>query len=378
MNFTNLPYRYKVAGGAIFLVSTFLLVRSYIDTRHVMRLEESIVLNPPKPIYPGKTWVEKSPEALGLNPLKLQEFKREVGPGSFGCVARNGYLADRWGSQLLKTFGPARIRGWGSASKPYIASLLFFSEAGLNSKIEKWSWDLKREDKEITLGNLVNMTSGYGLAEGPGNAFAYNDYAVSLLFRTVIEKMFGTPVDDPGAVESLYQEPELFGALNFESENLFITRHGLPRLAKSTCDMVRFGLLLGRGGQWKNEQIISQDLIAKYLQPSVEVSMPVTRAAAGEDYLGVGTSGAGWNETSIGPGVYGFFLWFNTDGQLWPDVPHDAFQANGHWNRQSLTVIPSLDLVVAWRESEWLASNSEDFPMVMNNALKLLIGAVEK
>jgi hypothetical protein len=87
----------------------------------------------------------------------------------------------------------------------------------------------------------------------------------------------------------------------------------------------------------------------------------------------VGTAGGGHDQTALGPGVYGFQWWFNVDGRLWPDVPRDAFQTNGHWNRHALTIIPSLGLVVAWREASALASSPDAFHVDMNEALKLLM-----
>jgi hypothetical protein len=38
-----------------------------------------------------------------------------------------------------------------------------------------------------------------------------------------------------------------------------------------------------------------------------------------------------------------------SDKRTWPDAPRDTIQANGHWNKEVLTVIPSLRMVVAAR-----------------------------
>ena len=39
--------------------------------------------------------------------------------------------------------------------------------------------------------------------------------------------------------------------------------------------------------------------------------------------------------------------WFNTGKRIWPSLPEDSFQANGHWNKETVTVIPSMAMVVA-------------------------------
>jgi CubicO group peptidase (beta-lactamase class C family) len=379
----NFNFKLRLILILVLLTSGTILLRFSAAYNHERSLKDRLVMNPPPPVYPGYTWETRSPESLGLNPSKLQQFKQAVGSTSFGCIVRNGYLADRWGIKALKVLGPARMRGWASATKPYVGSLLLFAlQEGLvedlNSPVEQWGWDLREKDRDMTLTHLINMTSGYGLTESPGEVYAYNSYSARLLYLTVIERIYDVPLDDLDAVEALFQDPDRLGYLDFESDRLFTLRHGSPRLIKSTCDMSRFGLMLAREGRWKERQILSPELLSIYLQPQVQKSIEYTRADSIEDYLDIGTTGGGWDDTSLGPGVYGFFWWFNTGGRLWPDVPHDAFQANGHWNRQALTVIPSLDLVVAWRESEQLASDSETFHIKMNDALKLLIDAVEK
>ena len=73
-----------------------------------------------------------------------------------------------------------------------------------------------------------------------------------------------------------------------------------------------------------------------------------------DDYLNVGSVGGGTDESEYGPGQYGAAWWFNdtvgtTGLRPWPAAPLDMFQANGHWNREIVVMIPSLNLLVAAR-----------------------------
>lgn len=95
------------------------------------------------------------------------------------------------------------------------------------------------------------------------------------------------------------------------------------------------------------------------------------------------TFGGGSDQTPFGPGTYGFNWWFNakvgtTSSVAWPSAPADTFQANGHWNKEVMTVIPSLKLVVAAR-GNWDSGQNTfapgDTSWKMNQNLKLLADA---
>ena len=77
--------------------------------------------------------------------------------------------------------------------------------------------------------------------------------------------------------------------------------------------------------------------------------MPRTAGGSVDDYLGVGTYGGGTNQEFPGQGTYGFNCWFNPSKITWPDAPADTVQAVGHRNQESMVIIPSLSMVVAWK-----------------------------
>ena len=110
-------------------------------------------------------------------------------------------------------------------------------------------------------------------------------------------------------------------------------------------------------------------------------TLPRTTPDSTDDYLGIGTYGGSSDQAAgaDGPGIYGYNWWFNdfvgtTGVRTWPDAPADAFQANGHYGIEVVTVIPSLNLVVAAR-GDWGAFDPGNQAATMNLNLKLLVDA---
>jgi CubicO group peptidase (beta-lactamase class C family) len=141
--------------------------------------------------YPGKTWQICTPKHVGLDPAKLDELAKHV--GGRGCVVRSGYLVYQWGD-VTKNGDVA------SAVKPVISTLLLMAvqEGKLKSVddlIAKHEPRLKTlndgKDAAITWRHLAHQTSGYGLAERPGEAYSYNDFALALYYDTLMDKGCG-------------------------------------------------------------------------------------------------------------------------------------------------------------------------------------------
>ncbi|OVE75296.1 hypothetical protein BVX98_07860, partial [bacterium F11] len=121
--------------------------------------------------------------------------------------------------------------------------------------------------------------------------------------------------------------------------------------------------------------ILPRYIFEHYLKSDVPENLPRT-AGGNNDYLGAYFTGGPTNQTQYGPDIYGFNWWFNTNKSVWPDAPADTFQANGHWNQEVMTVIPSLNMVVAARGS-WGEFKPGDANAEMNKNLKLLVDAVQ-
>jgi len=289
-------------------------------------------------VFPGKEWASKSPTDFGMDAAMLQQFATNV--GGDGCIIKNGYMIATWGNQTSHEW-------WASASKPVLSTLLLLAiqEGKLKSAdapVKAAGWELSDKDQTMTFRHLANMVSGYGCKEAPGEAWGYNDLAIKL-YALSLQKVFGEPLET--AFKERMQE------LQFQDGEFFGARGGLSCVA-STRDFARLGWLWFNRGRWNGKEIISEKLYAQHIKPGVPADLPRTKGKT-EEYLGIGSYGGGTDQTPYGPGVYGFNFWFNevmsSGERVWPAAPADTYQANGMWNRDTLTVFPGLRMVVAIR-----------------------------
>ncbi|MBD3161700.1 MAG: serine hydrolase [Candidatus Eisenbacteria bacterium] len=302
-------------------------------------------------VWPGAEWTVRSPEEAGLDPIALAALAEEVG-GS-GMVVKNGYRVHAWGEI-------DRPIDWSSASKPVVATCLWMAvEDGLCS-LDATAGDFldggTEEDRAIPIRDLANMVSGYGLVEPSGEAWGYNDYGVNLLGEIVFAQAHGS---QPSMVI-----PDRLAPLGFQ-DDVLVSDDERGRIKRmSIRDFARIGLLWLARGVWEDEPLLPEsyfDLIANQVPDSLQRT-----AGEGEMSWDFGSFGGPRDQLAWGPGHYGFTFWVNTN-DLWPGIPRDTYQANGHWGRVVCTCIPSLGLV-AVGEGDW------DHPST--DALRILAGSV--
>jgi CubicO group peptidase (beta-lactamase class C family) len=304
-----------------------------------------------QPVYPQADWEKRAPEKVGLAADKLKALAELA--GGRGCVVRHGYLVHSWGD-------PAQSGDIASAVKPVISTLLLLAVQqgkvkGVDTKVADFEPRLRAlnrgKDAGITWRHLASQTSGYGLAEAPGEAYAYNDFALALYYDTLTRQVYkqsGT---------RLLKE-RLGDVLGFQDRYTFEAfgpndRPG--RLAISVRDLARFGLLYLRGGRWEDKQVLTPESVQIALSSPVPATLPRTRAREADMLPGQRSLGGGKDQTPAGPGCYSFNWWLNRIDQggrrLYADAPPDAFVAMGHGGERALWVVPSLDLVVAWNDA---------------------------
>ena len=103
--------------------------------------------------------------------------------------------------------------------------------------------------------------------------------------------------------------------------------------------MARTGLLMLRGGRWREEQLLPREFVEKVRRPvPAFADLPVHPNSLNE---------AG----PAAPKHYGLLWWNNADGAL-ANVPRDAFWSWGLYDGV-IFVVPSLDLVVARAGKSW-------------------------
>ncbi|HEY8504463.1 MAG TPA: serine hydrolase, partial [Gemmataceae bacterium] len=260
-----------------------------------------------EPVYPGENWERRRPEEVGMSRAKLEELAKLV--GGRGCVVRHGYLVYAWGEQ-------AKSGDVASAVKPVISTLLMIAvqEGKLKSvddRVADFEPRLKTlnggKDAGITWRHLASQTSGYGLTEAPGEAYAYNDYALALYYDVLTQKVFRQD-----GTELL--KTRLGDVLQFQDRYTFQAfgpKDRPGRLAISCRDFARFGLLYLRGGKWKGRQVVRPDLIKLAISSPIPADTPLTEAKDAAMLPAQRSLGGGKNITRVGPGYYSFNWWLN-------------------------------------------------------------------
>jgi len=291
------------------------------------------------PVFPRKTWTQRSATEAGMVARHVDSFVRAV--QGDGCIVKDGYLIRAWGNYTAQG-------DWASASKPVLGTLLMLAVAegrlpSLDAPIHTLGWKLQDHHAGITFRHLANMVSGYGRAEAPGTAWAYNDTAINLYAHS-LQRLKGTSLNDAFT--------RRLGSLQFEDGPFFGSREGIG-VSASPRDFARLGLFWLNCGTWRGHRHIPLRIFKDFVKPSVLADHPRS-VGVGEDYLEVGTYGGSTDQSEHGPGFYGCSFWFNetlpgTGNRVWPSLPEDAFQANGQWNTHTVTVIPSWGLVVVLR-----------------------------
>lgn len=320
-------------------------------------------------VFPGRIWQTKPPVDLRLEETRLDAVAAAL--GGRGCIIKNGYVVKTWGDQTLR-------KDWASSAKPVLSTLLMFAlQEGkirsFNQPLADFGWDLLPKDRTMTLRHLASMTGGYARPEMPGEAWAYNDYAIQLYQKTLFDKIF------QGDPETVFHDPHRFGALQLEDG--FVFRKTNRRISASVRDFARVAWFWLNRGNWNGVQILPRQYFDDNMRPQVPPNLPLSSNAKTNDYLHIGTYGGESNHFSkAGPGMYGFNWWFNGKGRTspnkpnWPDAPADTFMSLGARGNSS-AIMPSLNLVVVAAEADWGELDPGNADAKLNQRLKLIVEA---
>ncbi|MCA9753290.1 MAG: serine hydrolase [Gemmatimonadetes bacterium] len=283
-------------------------------------------------VFPGSQWQTRSPEQAGLRADMLQQLADYA--GGDGIVIRDGYQVYSWGD-------PSNRGDWASASKPVLTTLLFLAADQGLCQIDQTIGDFMvggtAKDRAITFHHLASMTSGYSRGEGPGQAWAYNDFAINLYGYVLCEKVWGA--SPPDVVQDQlaflgFQDPVTIGT----------GQYGRVK-AMSVRDFARLGLFWLNRGQWDGEQVIPESYFDLIAEP-VPSGTPVT-SSDGPESWDLGSFGGSDNQTSAGPGRYAMNFWVNVNNNQWPGRPTNVYHAAGHGGQKVCWIVPDMNVVVA-------------------------------
>jgi CubicO group peptidase (beta-lactamase class C family) len=324
------------------------------------------------PVFPGRRWGRISPRHAGFSREKLVELAWKA--GGTGCIVQGGRIMFEWGE-------PTAQHDAASSTQPVYTFLAFqaLEQGRLKSlddraaawlpELEELNADLNFKDRAMTYRHLLSQTSGYGLEEKPGAAFAYNDYATGLLGFLLYHRVFALP---PGEDNALLNGELLGEAIGFEHGTVVTHRRSRPgRIRISARDQARFALLVLRGGNWAGRPVIRPERFAEQMNFTIPAEVPRTAGREAEILEDAESYGGGRNLKNH-LGCLGYYWWFNRvapDGaRLLPDAPPGAFMGSGYGGRYAMIAMPEEDLVVVWHD----IYNGEDWtPLSENGRFKV-------
>ncbi len=299
-------------------------------------------------LYPGATWARvDAPERVGFSSAKLAELREYV-----ESLNTTGMMAVVGGRVLFEHGHLDSLSYLASVRKSVLAMLYGNYVANGTIDLERTLAQLGTDDvdgllpteRRATIRHLITARSGvYHPASNagdnsadapprgsqePGDYYLYNNWDFNAA-GAIFEQLTGRDIYD--ALQTDLAEPLQFQdfdrARQRKSGNTRRSRNLAYHMWLSTRDMARLGYLMLRDGAWRGRQVIPADWarrIRSVVTPSEEMN-PESRRG-GE--LGYG------------------YMWWVWDGPDVPDWLRGAYTASGAYG-QYITVVPSLDLVVA-------------------------------
>ena len=297
-------------------------------------------------------WITAGAEEMGMDGNSLRTWSDWLGGN--GCLVRRNRMVHSWGAATAGT------RIW-SASKAIYGYLLLRAidqkrlahldqrVVEMEPRLASLNPEAGNKDATLTWRHLLHQVSGYGLEEAPGAAFAYNDYAMTMLWETMVYKVFRVP---PGGENAMLEE-QLGKPLQFQKPVSFgkadSPNFGLISIAMT--DLARFGQLCLQDGLRHGSPVVEAAALRSLIHSPLPAGLPRTSGREKGMISGARTFGAGKDQDEHW-GSYSHAWWVNgrnAAGQLlWPEVPEDAYGAFGHGGKFALVVMPGQQIAVAW------------------------------
>ena len=310
-------------------------------------------------IFPGAEWTRCQPEEAGMDGAALAQARdwvlHQAGAEPHSAVVvRHGRLVAEWyqgtttdtqhpmasvcKSVFCSMLGIAvaedRIHSLDDRLVDYYPEFLECTgERGANAK--QFVTD---KDRAVTFRQIAAQISGYMEPKEPtGKLFHYQTFGMATMMHA-IAKQYGyydaqhpeLKAGDGELIAKKLGDP--IGAtwgwryMNFKfpatAKNEIFMNY--PHLLMTTPDMARLGHLWLNEGQWNGCSVIPK----KFQRAAVRVPEITKASVPPEDWK------------------YGYGLWVNEYGRLWPNLPRDSYTAAGAGVRL-IWVCPSLGLVVA-------------------------------
>lgn len=236
-------------------------------------------------LFPSADWVEANPQQVSIDPQKVQTlfdmaFEDQATQGV--VLIKNGLLIGERYAQGFDSNSPAT--SWSMAKSIYAALIGTAIDRdeidSLDDKVSKYLSYFEDDRSDITLRHLLNMASGlempshehehmfftedhlaYAKAvemeQPPGQLFEYNNVN-SMLLSDILFQATGAPAD------ALLRD-RILTKIGMNNVTLWQDAAGNPLtyccIDTTARQFARFGLLFARGGQWRDQTLISKSFV---------------------------------------------------------------------------------------------------------------------
>ena len=344
----------------------------------------------PSTIYPGNDWERVCPKAVGMDADKLT-LARDWMAGQMSekpfrvAIVRRGKLAAEWSGNI----GPEPKLPIASAAKSVYSNVLgiltttgdkipspdarisdYYPEymdvpEGTGPKEARYAYP---KDGTITFRQLISNTSGYMKpGEEPGKVFNYQTYGMNVLTHAMAAAYGLYSIDDPDGwpgFKALIEDRLArkigvqwdYSLSNFKLHDA--ARLGVygyyTQILATAPDLARLGWLWCNWGRWEDEQVVPEG----WLRESTRVNSDLRANCPREEW------------------VYGYGIWTNEEGLLWPGLPKEGFTASGAGGHYC-SVFPSKELVVVQNPGRYGQDAEGNPDRGVPEFLKLVLDSLE-
>lgn len=293
-------------------------------------------------------------DSVGASDAELEVLlTRLLATDNAAGLNTRAFLVAHRGSVVAEAYGQGAdadtpLLGWSMAKSLtaiMLANLEYLGELDLRGTpgFDSWQGD---ERSQIRISDMLTMTDGLAFSEEynpgddatamlftepsssdfvlgkaalhpPGARFNYSSGTANLLARVYFDTVGGYQQNFDAFRANIHQALGFQNAVfEVDASGVFV---GSSYLYASARDWARIGQLMLNGGVINEQRIMSADWVMRATTPN----------------------------SSENQRAYGYQWWLNRGNAKlrWPDIPMDAYSAQGN-RQQYLMVIPSLDLVI--------------------------------
>ena len=242
-------------------------------------------------VFPEQEWESKTPDSVEIESEKVEylfDLAFQDQATQSAVLIKNGYIIKERYSESFdqESYGTS----WSMAKSFYAALIGISIDRGeinsLDDKVSDYVDYYNDERSEITIRQILNMTSGLDFPENEHESMFFRHDQIAYVKDVGVEKLpeqvfeynnvnsmiVGEILKNATGISAeILLEDRIFKPIGIDKFTLWKDGTGNPMtyccIDMSARDYSRFGLLFSRKGKWHNEQIISENYVNETFTP---------------------------------------------------------------------------------------------------------------